>query len=181
MIRRLSFSHLLMRWMGTLFFQEEMAKPDPAFYKLFCERYSLKPEEIVFFDDREENINAAKKLGMRAVCVTSDMMSQEARWFSMTSGGQEDMLKVVKFGGSSLASSGQFEKVKNIVEAEESRKYVIPSAPGRRFSGDTKVTDMLYQCYECAQEGKDLSKYLRSESKTDMHQIISGLGLDLNS
>ncbi len=164
---------------GLFSFQEEMAKPDPAFYKLFCERYSLKPEEIVFFDDREENINAAKKLGMRAVCVTSDMMSQEARWFSMTSGGQEDMLKVVKFGGSSLASSGQFEKVKNIVEAEESRKYVIPSAPGRRFSGDTKVTDMLYQCYECAQEGKDPQSIL-DQIKDRYDQIISGLGLSLN-
>ncbi len=56
------------------------------------------------------------------------------------------MIKVVKFGGSSLASAEQFEKVKNIVTADPSRKIVIVSAPGKRFSGDTKVTDLLYIC-----------------------------------
>jgi len=55
--------------------------------------------------------------------------------------------KVVKFGGSSLASAEQFKKVGNIIRAEESRRYVVPSAPGKRFSADTKVTDMLYSCY----------------------------------
>ena len=54
------------------------------------------------------------------------------------------MKKVVKFGGSSLASAEQFKKVGNIIRAEESRRYVIPSAPGKRFSDDVKVTDMLY-------------------------------------
>ena len=52
------------------------------------------------------------------------------------------MKKVVKFGGSSLASAEQFKKVGNIIRAEESRRYVVPSAPGKRFSADTKVTDM---------------------------------------
>ena len=56
------------------------------------------------------------------------------------------MKKVVKFGGSSLASAEQFKKVGNIIRAEESRRYVVPSAPGKRFSADTKVTDMLYGC-----------------------------------
>ena len=65
------------------------------------------------------------------------------------------MKKVVKFGGSSLASAEQFQKVGEIIRAEESRKYVVPSAPGKRFSADTKVTDMLYQCYGAAEEGKD--------------------------
>ena len=55
------------------------------------------------------------------------------------------MKKVVKFGGSSLASAEQFKKVGNIIRAEESRRYVVPSAPGKRFSADTKVTDMLYR------------------------------------
>ena len=52
------------------------------------------------------------------------------------------MRKVVKFGGSSLASARQFEKVGAIVRAESSRRYVVPSAPGKRHSKDTKVTDM---------------------------------------
>ena len=54
------------------------------------------------------------------------------------------MIKVVKFGGSSLASGESFAKVKRIIEADESRSIVIVSAPGKRFSGDMKVTDLLY-------------------------------------
>ncbi|MBQ8163511.1 MAG: aspartate kinase [Clostridia bacterium] len=54
------------------------------------------------------------------------------------------MLKVVKFGGSSLASGENFAKVKNIINADKSRAVVVVSAPGKRFSGDTKVTDLLY-------------------------------------
>ena len=56
------------------------------------------------------------------------------------------MLKVAKFGGSSLASGAQFEKVKNIIESDPSRTVVIVSAPGKRDSSDTKVTDLLYLC-----------------------------------
>ena len=65
------------------------------------------------------------------------------------------MKKVVKFGGSSLASAQQFMKVKSIITAESSRRYVIPSAPGKRFDGDTKVTDMLYDCYDTASKGSN--------------------------
>ena len=54
------------------------------------------------------------------------------------------MIKVLKFGGSSLASGESFAKVKRIVEADPSRAIVVVSAPGKRFSGDTKVTDLLY-------------------------------------
>ena len=50
------------------------------------------------------------------------------------------MLKVVKFGGSSLASAEQFKKVADIIHADESRRYVVPSAPGKRFKEDVKVT-----------------------------------------
>ena len=64
------------------------------------------------------------------------------------------MSKVVKFGGSSLASAEQFKKVGNIIRADKERKYVVPSAPGKRFSDDTKVTDMLYACYDLADQGK---------------------------
>ncbi len=54
-------------------------------------------------------------------------------------------MKVIKFGGSSLASSTQLQKVLSIVEADDQRRYVIVSAPGKRFDGDTKVTDLLIQ------------------------------------
>ena len=54
------------------------------------------------------------------------------------------MLKVLKFGGSSLADSSQFAKVKEIVESESSREVVIVSAPGKRNSDDNKITDLLY-------------------------------------
>ena len=53
------------------------------------------------------------------------------------------MSKVVKFGGSSLASAEQFKKVGNIIRADKERKYVVPSAPGKRFSNDT--TAMIWQ------------------------------------
>ena len=56
------------------------------------------------------------------------------------------MLKGLKFGGSSMADAGQFAKVRDIVRAEESRRVVVVSAPGKRFSGDHKVTDLLYLC-----------------------------------
>ena len=54
---------------------------------------------------------------------------------------------VTKFGGSSLADATQFKKVKNILEENHNRKYIIPSAPGKRFSKDFKITDLLYLCH----------------------------------
>ena len=60
------------------------------------------------------------------------------------------MKKVVKFGGSSLASAKQFQKVAEIIREDESRCYVVPSAPGKRYDGDIKVTDLLYRCYDAA-------------------------------
>ena len=89
------------------------------------------------------------------------------------------MKKVVKFGGSSLANAEQFEKVGEIIRSEESRRYVVPSAPGKRFSGDTKVTDMLYQCYAAACEGADFSEQLAA-IKERYYEIIRGLGLTLS-
>lgn len=88
------------------------------------------------------------------------------------------MKKVVKFGGSSLASAEQFEKVGNIVRADASRIYVVPSAPGKRNSKDTKVTDMLYGCYALAEAEEDFSKELKA-IKARYDEIISGLKLDM--
>ena len=67
--------------------------------------------------------------------------------------------KVVKFGGSSLADAEQFKKVADIIRADKSRRYVVPSAPGKRYKEDEKVTDMLYTCYEMASEGKKIDQY----------------------
>ena len=89
------------------------------------------------------------------------------------------MKKVVKFGGSSLADSAQFRKVAEIIRADEMRVFVVPSAPGKRFDGDTKVTDLLYQCYELANKGEDFSVPF-SAVKERYGEIISGLGLNLS-
>ncbi|MCI6811092.1 MAG: aspartate kinase [Lachnospiraceae bacterium] len=89
------------------------------------------------------------------------------------------MKKVVKFGGSSLASAQQFMKVGEIIRSEEDRKYVIPSAPGKRFDGDTKVTDMLYDCYRDAEEGKKFTDKLKA-IKARYDEIIAGLKLPLS-
>ncbi|MBO5985180.1 MAG: aspartate kinase, partial [Lachnospiraceae bacterium] len=89
------------------------------------------------------------------------------------------MSKVVKFGGSSLASAEQFEKVGKIIRADKERRFVVPSAPGKRFKADTKVTDMLYECYDLAEQGKDFSKEL-SDIKARYQEIIDGLGLKLS-
>lgn len=89
------------------------------------------------------------------------------------------MSKVVKFGGSSLASAEQFKKVGDIIRADKERRYVVPSAPGKRFSSDTKVTDMLYDCYAKAESGKDFKKELKA-IKERYEEIISGLKLKLS-
>ena len=89
------------------------------------------------------------------------------------------MLKVVKFGGSSLASAEQFQKVGNIIRADQDRRFVVPSAPGKRFDGDTKVTDMLYGCYAAAEAGEDFSDKLKA-IRARYDEIIQGLGLDLS-
>ena len=89
------------------------------------------------------------------------------------------MKKVVKFGGSSLASARQFKKVKAIIEADKTRCYVVPSAPGKRDSKDTKVTDMLYQCYDAVCAGESYKRIL-DQIKKRYTDIIDGLDLNLN-
>ena len=89
------------------------------------------------------------------------------------------MIKVVKFGGSSLASAGQFAKVGDIIRSDESRKYVVPSAPGKRNSKDTKVTDMLYDCYATAEAEEEFKPKLK-KIKDRYDAIINGLNLKLS-
>ena len=67
------------------------------------------------------------------------------------------MLKVVKFGGTSMADANQYKKVKAIIDADPSRKVVIVSAAGKRFSDDHKVTDLLYLCHAHVKYGVDCS------------------------
>ncbi len=87
------------------------------------------------------------------------------------------VIKTVKFGGSSLANCEQFKKVKDIITADPARRYVVPSAPGKRHKNDFKITDKLYECYELASKGKDISECFGHI--TDRYdEIISGLGLD---
>lgn len=89
------------------------------------------------------------------------------------------MKKVVKFGGSSLASAEQFAKVRDIILADAERRFVVPSAPGKRFPEDTKVTDMLYECYHMAESGQDFHSLL-SEIAARYQEIIEGLSLSLS-
>ena len=89
------------------------------------------------------------------------------------------MLKVVKFGVSSLASAEQFLKAGDIIKADDSRRFVVPSAPGKRDAKDTKVTDMLYKCYATAEKDQDFSTKL-SKIHARYDQIIKGLKLKLD-
>ena len=86
---------------------------------------------------------------------------------------------VTKFGGSSLASSEQFQKVKNIIESNKNRKYVVPSAPGRRNSKDYKITDLLYLCNAHVNSGiafDDVFKLIEDRYKG----IVKDLKLDFD-
>ena len=87
--------------------------------------------------------------------------------------------KVVKFGGSSLADANQFRKVASIIKSDEKRKYVVPSAPGKRFKEDIKVTDMLYKCAELAGSGVDFSEQF-AVIKERYNSIIADLGIDMS-
>ena len=65
-------------------------------------------------------------------------------------------IRVTKFGGSSLADAGQIKKVANILHSDSSRRYMVPSAPGKRHSEDDKITDLLYRCHDIATTGKKI-------------------------
>jgi len=88
-------------------------------------------------------------------------------------------IKVVKFGGSSLADANQFKKVASIIKSDEKRRFVVPSAPGKRFSDDIKVTDMLYKCCELAGSGVDFTNDFQM-IKDRYNGIIADLGIDMS-
>ncbi len=89
------------------------------------------------------------------------------------------MKKIVKFGGSSLADARQFEKVGKIIRSDSNRRYVVPSAPGKRFEGDTKVTDMLLEAHRIATEGGDLHRQLM-DIQARYQEIIDQLKLTIS-
>ena len=88
------------------------------------------------------------------------------------------MVKVVKFGGSSLADAEQFKKVAAIIKAEPERRYVVASAPGKRFSEDIKVTDMLYDCYKLVKANKPIDEAFKL-IEDRYNGIIKDLGIHL--
>ena len=89
------------------------------------------------------------------------------------------MIKVAKFGGSSCASAEQFRKVKDIILSDKSRHYIVVSAPGKRDSGDTKVTDLLYRLQDAVADEKKFQETLQM-IKDRYQEIIDGLGLDFS-
>ena len=88
-------------------------------------------------------------------------------------------VKVLKFGGSSLADAEHFKKVAAIVKSEPERRYVVASAPGKRNADDEKVTDMLYKCYELTRDGQDIDNVFICIIRR-YEKIIKDLGLSLS-
>ena len=86
------------------------------------------------------------------------------------------MKKVVKFGGSSLASAAQFKKVADIIHADKDRRYIIDSAPGKRTGSDRKVTDLFYDCHALASGGESFDEPL-SMIRARYDEIKNGLDL----
>ena len=86
---------------------------------------------------------------------------------------------VAKFGGTSVANAEQFRKVRDIVSADPARRFIVVSAPGKRFDGDVKVTDLLLRCYEAATRNSSFEADLNAiESR--YREIIRELGLELS-
>jgi len=88
-------------------------------------------------------------------------------------------VKVCKFGGSSLADASQFRKVAEIINADDQRRYVVPSAPGKRTKDDQKVTDLLYLCHASAAQNVPFDDTFGRISER-FQQIVRDLDLSLD-
>jgi len=89
------------------------------------------------------------------------------------------MIKVCKFGGTSMADAKAMNQVKDIIKADESRRYIVVSAPGKRFKDDIKITDMLYRCYNEVVESGTCKKSF-AIIRERFVEIVKDLGLDLD-
>jgi len=85
-------------------------------------------------------------------------------------------IRVCKFGGSSVADAAQLRKVRAIVQSHDDRRFIVPSAPGRRAPGDEKVTDLLYRSHEAAAQGEPIEA-LFDQIAERYRQIVHELGL----
>ena len=88
-------------------------------------------------------------------------------------------VKVVKFGGSSMADAGQYRKIRDILLSDPERRVVIVSAAGKRFKDDHKITDLLYLCYAHTQYGVDCSGVFQMIESRYL-EIRDQLGLELD-
>ena len=88
-------------------------------------------------------------------------------------------LKVLKFGGSSLADANHFRQVAEIIKADPNRRYVVASAPGKRQGSDIKITDLLYKCYTLASNEEDVANVFNQITQRYI-DIINDLKLDLD-
>ncbi len=88
-------------------------------------------------------------------------------------------IKVLKFGGTSLADAEHFRQVAEIVKSDPTRRYVVASAPGKRNSTDTKVTDLLYKCYALAAAEEDITEVF-NEIKERYLDIVRDLKIDID-
>ena len=84
---------------------------------------------------------------------------------------------VAKFGGTSVADAAQFRKIKEIVKANPERRFIVVSAPGKRFPDDIKVTDLLLNCYEKARAGESFDAEFE-QIRQRFREIIDGLKMD---
>jgi len=88
-------------------------------------------------------------------------------------------LKVCKFGGTSMADGNVMNAVKKIILSDEARRFVVVSAPGKRFSGDTKVTDLLYACYDEIEQSGTCSKAF-AKVRARFESIVKELNLEMD-
>jgi aspartate kinase len=88
-------------------------------------------------------------------------------------------IKVAKFGGSSLANADHFKKVQSIIESDPDRRYIVPSAPGKRNNVDRKITDLLYLCHSHIQQKVPFDDVFKIITKRYL-QIVKGLGLSFD-
>ena len=88
-------------------------------------------------------------------------------------------IKVAKFGGSSLCDAEHFRRVKAIIESDPDYRYVVPSAPGKRFDADEKITDMLYQCHRMVERNRSHEEIFAKIAER-YRQIARELELDFD-